>query len=186
MPTMYAAITNTTEWVSGKKENTSAGSRLEMWKASYMIIKENPLIGIGRGNYKQHKQILIDQGKIDRSISGYKHPHNEYFTNFVEMGIVGLLAFILVMLTPIMYFLNIFKYSPFDKEERLLAVAGLLTTMHYLFYSLSSGVFDLQHTALFYSVFMVIIVGLIGPALIISNSHLKGGFYRFGRDSSYY
>ena len=142
------------------KSTTSSGARLEMWKASYEIIKENPMIGVGKGNYKEHVQVLVGQGKVDEFVARFDHPHNEYIANFLELGIVGLLALILVFLSPISYFLNTIKHHTFDQQERVLAVAGLILVLHYSFYSLTAGVFAHQSTTLFYSIFLVIIIGL--------------------------
>jgi O-antigen ligase len=153
------AVTNVISWAESGKSNTSSGTRLEMWKASYEIIKENPMIGVGKGNYKEHVQALVNQGKVDKIVARFDHPHNEYIANFLELGIVGLLALILVLLSPIRYFLNTIKHNAFDQKERVLAVAGLILVLHYSFYSLTAGVFVHQSTTLFYSIFLVIIIG---------------------------
>jgi O-antigen ligase len=141
--------------------NTSAGARLEMWKASFEVIKENPIIGVGEDNYKKHQKELIDQGKISKFVGKFAHPHGEYITSLVEQGGIGLLAFILVLLMPIKYFLNHIKSKLYTNESTILVTPGLIIILHYLFYSVTSGVFDHQSTALFYSVFMAIIIGLI-------------------------
>jgi O-antigen ligase len=154
------AVTNVISWAENGKSNTSSGVRLEMWRASYEIIKENPMIGVGKGNYKEHVQVLVNQGKVDEIVASFDHPHNEYITNFLELGIVGLLALILVFLSPISYFLNTIKHHACDQQERVLAVAGLILVLHYSFYSLTAGVFAHQSTTLFYSIFLVIIIGL--------------------------
>ena len=48
--TIDLAIVNTTLWVQNGQANTSSGARLEMWKASFEVIKENPIIGVGEDN----------------------------------------------------------------------------------------------------------------------------------------
>jgi O-antigen ligase len=155
------AKTNIASWVVDGTSNTSAGARLEMWKASFEVIKENPIIGVGEDNYKKHQKELIDQGKISKFVGKFAHPHGEYITSLVEQGGIGLLAFILVLLMPIKYFLNHIKSKLYTNESTILVTPGLIIILHYLFYSVTSGVFDHQSTALFYSVFMAIIIGLI-------------------------
>ena len=154
------AVTNVISWGESGKSTTSSGARLEMWKASYEIIKENPMIGIGRGNYKEHVQVLVNQGKVDKIVASFDHPHNEYIVNFLELGVTGLMALILVFLLPLRHFLNTIKHHAFDQKERVLAVSGLILVLHYSFYSLTAGVFAHQSTTLFYSIFLVIIIGL--------------------------
>jgi len=116
-----------------------------MWKASFEVIKENPIIGVGEDNYAKYQKKLIDQGKIDKFAGNFLHPHGEYITSLVEQGIIGLLAFIFVLLTPIMFFLNINKYNLFNNQERALVASGMLIILHFGFYSFTASVilFDL-------------------------------------------
>ncbi|MBT4731862.1 O-antigen ligase family protein [Candidatus Woesearchaeota archaeon] len=99
------ALKNTTSWVQNGQANTSSGARLEMWKASYQVIKENPFFGVGEDNYSKYQQILVNQGKVSKSVEGFLHPHGEYVTSLVEQGFIGLIAFISVLLTPLIYLL---------------------------------------------------------------------------------
>jgi O-antigen ligase len=155
------ALKNTTSWVQNGQANTSSGARLEMWKASYQVIKENPFFGVGEDNYSKYQQILVNQGKVSKSVEGFLHPHGEYVTSLVEQGFIGLIAFISVLLTPLIYLLCRIKLNKNSYRQRVLTTSGLLIILHYAFYSVTSGVFDHQSTALFYSVFMVVILGLI-------------------------
>ena len=154
------ALKNTTSWAQNGQANTSSGARLEMWKASFEVIKENPIIGVGEDNYAKHQKRLIEQGRIDKSVGNFLHPHGEYITSLVEQGIIGLLAFIFVLLAPIMFFLNIIKYKLFNYQERALAASGMLIILHFGFYSFTATVFAHQSTTLFFAVFLVIIIGL--------------------------
>jgi len=162
------ATDNVVQWSESGRSNTSSGARLEMWKASYQVIKEKPFFGVGEDNYSKYQQILIDQGKISKSVEGFLHPHGEYITSLVEQGFIGLLAFIAVLFTPLKYLLHSIRVNKSNYKQRALMIAGLIIVLHYAFYSVTSGVFDHQSTALFYSVFMVIIFGLIK-----SNSRAK-------------
>ncbi len=156
-----SAIVNTALWFQNGKVNTSPGARLEMWKASFEVIKENPIIGVGEDNYAKYQKKLIDQGKIDKFAGNFLHPHGEYITSLVEQGIIGLLAFIFALLAPIMLFLNIIKYNLFNNQERALVASGMLIILHFGFYSFTATVFAHQSTTLFFAVFLVIIIGLL-------------------------
>ena len=161
------AINNTEAWFDSGWANSSSGARLEMWKASFEVIKENPIIGVGEDNYAKHQQKLIDQGKIDKFVGHFAHPHGEYITSLVEQGFIGLLAFIAVLFVPLKYLLYRITLNQDDYGQRILITSGLLIVLHYAFYSVTSGVFDHQSTALFYSAFMAIILGLIKSNLRI-------------------
>jgi O-antigen ligase len=156
-----SAIVNTALWFQNGQANTSPGARLEMWKASFEVIKENPIIGVGEDNYAKYQKKLIDQGKIDKFAGNFLHPHGEYITSLVEQGIIGLLAFIFVLLTPIMLFLNIIKYNLFNNQERALVASGMLIILHFGFYSFTASVFAHQSTTLFFVIFLAIIIGFL-------------------------
>jgi O-antigen ligase len=155
------ATSNVAQWSENGKSSTSAGARLEMWKASYHVIKENPFFGVGEDNYSKYQQILINQGKVSKAVEGFLHPHGEYVTSLVEQGFIGLLAFISVLLAPLTYLLCRIKSNKNSYRLKVLTTSGLLIILHYAVYSVTSGVFDHQSTALFYSVFMATILGLI-------------------------
>ena len=154
-----AALSNVASWVESSKSNTSAGARLEMWKASYMIVSKNPLIGVGEDNYAKHQKKLIDSGEIDEFVGNFTHPHNEYIASLIEQGVIGLLAFILLLLFPLKYILVIIKLEVSNSCQRLLATVGMFVILHYLFYSFTATVFAHQSTALFFSTILSVVIG---------------------------
>jgi O-antigen ligase len=154
-----AALNNVASWVESGKSNTSAGARLEMWKASFMIVKEAPLIGVGEGNYAKYQKKLIDRGEISEAIGNFSHPHNEYITSLIEQGAIGLLSFVLLLLFPLKYILVTIKQEASSSQQGLLAIVGMLVILHYLFYSFTSNVFAHQSTALFFSSMLAIVIG---------------------------
>ena len=155
-----AAFNNVASWVESGKSSTSAGARLEMWKASYEIIKQYPVIGVGEGNYGKHQKKMIDRGEIDKFVSRFAHPHSEYIASLIEQGSIGLLAFFMVLIAPIKRALDIMHYQH-RYAHRVLTSTTLVIVLHYAFYSFTSGVFDHQSSTLFYAAFMAIVLGLM-------------------------
>lgn len=83
--------------------------RLEFWKTSIYLIKQNPIFGVGTGDiddaFKQaYKQMKSPLGEKYRLKS-----HNEYLRITVLFGIFGLIWFITVLLYPI-FSLRKFNY----------------------------------------------------------------------------
>lgn len=73
----------------------SAAERLTLWKNSYSIAKENPLIGVGPGNWKIHFSGL--EGPPNRVALGRKvvvRAHNVYIEILCEMGVLGLIMYL--------------------------------------------------------------------------------------------
>jgi O-antigen ligase len=154
-----AALNNVVSWSESGKTNTSAGARLEMWKISYIIIKDNTLIGVGEDNYAKHQKKIIDKGEVSKFVGNFSHPHNEYITSLIEQGAIGLLAFILLLLFPLKYLFVSMKLEIFNFHQRQLVIVGMFLILHYLFYSFTATVFAHQSTALFFAVILVVIIG---------------------------
>lgn len=114
----------------------SVGGRLEMYKTSLNIIKNNPVIGVGPGRY--HKTVLgyINDGKADKAIEIYQYPHNDYLTVATCGGLLGLLAFIfMAYLFPIVI---IYRYSG-NKTGEPLFWAGMVIISGFMVFSLTNS-----------------------------------------------
>ena len=83
--------------------NTSVGTRLELWKAGWLLATENPLLGIGSGEFKGALEEKISEGKI-KKIELYTHAHNEPLQILISTGIVGFIAYILLYAGSAYYF----------------------------------------------------------------------------------
>lgn len=60
---------------------SSAGERVWLWEQGLTLLRENPIFGVGRGQFARR----VDLGLI---------AHNNYVQNFAETGMVGFLCFI--------------------------------------------------------------------------------------------
>ena len=80
--------------------------RFEMWWFSGMVFLEDPLFGIGRGNYTAVADEYIKQGKIHPDVGNHAHPHNAYAEVLVSRGIIGLCIFLLMLFYPLYFFFS--------------------------------------------------------------------------------
>ena len=76
-------------------QHTSLSSRLEIWNASVLMIKDHLVLGIGLGNFKKsyHDYVVKALGKAPYEWSVIL-PHNLYLAFWLNLGILGLIAFI--------------------------------------------------------------------------------------------
>jgi len=154
------AIQNAVGYFEGGVANSSGGARLEMWKAAIEVISKNPVLGVGENNFNQQVALMIGDGKVDGFVGNFNHPHNEYLSNLVEQGAVGLMALLLLFLAPLkIYYKNLQQGSD---ETRFLMLSGFFIIVLYMGFSLTSGVFDHQIGALFYTIMFSIIMGMYG------------------------
>ncbi len=73
-------------------EVTSLGARIDMWRLSVQSMAKHPVLGSGTGSYPVlAKEAFHSQGVLD--VQGV-HPHNQFLFFGVELGLVGLLAYV--------------------------------------------------------------------------------------------
>ena len=111
------AITETLSY--SDKSYTSVGLRINFTKNSLEVIKKNPIIGSGTGDFP------IEYKKINEitAIPNTKNPHNMYILIVIELGIIGLISM-----------LSIFYYQiklSFNSSNRFIRDVGI--TLPFLF-----------------------------------------------------
>jgi O-antigen ligase len=92
---------------TGGVEERSAGARLAFWKAGTQAFLDSPLIGYG---WSKHKKVaysyLPDGGRVFEKrgspLKGNKHLHADILDIGVSGGLVGLLAYGLILLAPLL------------------------------------------------------------------------------------
>lgn len=88
---------------------SSSSVRLEIWTISWAFIRENPLLGIGLGQfqpaYEQRAAAILGRPPLDPQVP---HPHNIWAAFWLNTGLLGLLAF--CWLTAAAYFRP--RFSP--------------------------------------------------------------------------
>jgi len=154
------AVEETTSYIDARKSNNSVGGRLEMWKSASYIFKENPIFGVGEGNFKEKNAELIDRGLINPDIASYNHPHSEFITTLVEQGLIGLSILLFLFFNPLLKCYQVFKNEKANNDSNIPLVLVISLILHYIFYSIANGVFDHQNTTLFFAAFVTIGMGL--------------------------
>lgn len=87
------------------RSGDSVSQRLTIWKAGWEAAKTNPIFGHGPQNRFSAIIPYFTDSELKKS-----HLHNTLLTHLVSGGVVGLLSFLTVILSPIA--LLIFKVSP--------------------------------------------------------------------------
>nr|HPM42616.1 O-antigen ligase family protein [Candidatus Omnitrophota bacterium] len=96
------------------QEETDSGriGRFSAWNAARMMIKESPLIGIGRGNFVQYWQANYEPG-----VYGYQVAHNIMYQVTSEIGFAGLLCFLFFSLAGILEYRSMKKIFGLQLEK---------------------------------------------------------------------
>jgi len=87
--------------IANSGERSSFASRLTIWKSAGLMIQNNPLFGIGPGNFQEK---YLEYQKYFSSYLEWSapHPHNVFLAFWLESGFVGLIGFIILLI----YFLR--------------------------------------------------------------------------------
>jgi len=77
-------------------QDRSGQIRIAMWKEATELLKDRPILGAGLTSYTKravpyHKQVNGENIEI------FHHPHNIFLTIWVNLGILGLIGFLLIL-----------------------------------------------------------------------------------------
>jgi len=99
--------------------------RLNLWKACLLGFLENPLFGVGPGNFiNVYPRIAV---KYNLDVKAQNYPHSSFLGTLVETGLVGFIPFILINLYILITALeNYFFYSRNLNKMRFLNFIVLL------------------------------------------------------------
>ena len=77
-----------------KKEGTfrAADVRWSIWECSWDVIGEHPIFGVGTGDVRDS----LTQKQIEAGLPSF-NSHNQFLNTWVAVGIVGLLAFVMIL-----------------------------------------------------------------------------------------
>ncbi|WP_158589000.1 O-antigen ligase family protein [Alginatibacterium sediminis] len=81
----------------------SIGIRLSMYKTGYQIFKQAPIIGIGKDGIDRTLDQMLSESLISPSVHRYARMtlHNGYLDYLVRNGVVGLIVFLMVLISPL-------------------------------------------------------------------------------------
>ena len=109
----------------------SFGRRMAIWKFSWMMITDHPLLGSGIGTFKyntlKYQAEFFSQGD-NRSLYPYgiaHNTHNEYLQIWAELGIIGLGIFLWMVISYFYYGLKFLKKAK-DNYYKQGTIIGLM------------------------------------------------------------
>lgn len=136
---------------SGGNADTSIGIRLQLWKAAFHLIAQNPVFGVGADGFRGAMDGLSASGFITPIAAGYGkgEVHNEILAHTVRFGIFGLASILAVYFVPFVIFLRAARSK--IHQQNVAAMMGMCVTLGFFVFGLTVETFDLKMTAAFYS-----------------------------------
>ena len=150
----------TKEWQGGK--GNSLGTRLLLWENAIDSIKAKPLLGWGKYGIDEYLKEKLAKGEITESIYQVQkdtHAHNQFLQELMTKGLLGLIAFLGILLVPLRVFRKAFINN--SLEVKAVAASGVMLVLSSIDYSLSQAFFMHNSGMSFYMVFMAILLGVV-------------------------
>lgn len=116
------------------EEINGVSNRIQKWKASSLVIKENFFLGVGTGDANDHLFQAYRQIDFEEGIKRKYNAHNEYFQEFIRHGIIGLV----ILLSLYIYSISL-AIKRRDKIYLFFMVAILAFSFTESFLSLQKG-----------------------------------------------
>ena len=83
---------------SAVESTTSSGIRLGLWRRALQSISQHPLAGSGVGSWStEYNRLQREQNPAHKDIAGNGNPHQEYLLWGVQLGIPGILLFVVLI-----------------------------------------------------------------------------------------
>ena len=115
------AVREYQEWVPGQGTPASIGIRLNFYLVTYEIIREHPLLGVGTGGFEEAYRKKI----AGTNLAPSSNPHNEYLMIGAQLGIVGVIAFLAMLV--VLWRLSARLKSEFERDlARALVISYVL------------------------------------------------------------
>ena len=143
--------------VNDETRNTSVGIRLEMWKAAWIIFKENPVVGGGWGDYMSKVQVLVDNGVVNKGAAKFYHPHNQFMSALAKGGLLGFLAISILFIFPAIIFYRSISHNASVGTQGV-ALAGLTLVVGYVCFSLTESILERSRSIIFFSFYLAVLM----------------------------
>lgn len=135
------------------QSNSSIGERLEFHAYTLKLIKEHPILGYGTGSFHYEYQKYTGFSGVRAT----RHPHNDYYWIWVELGITGVIMLLLILASGLYY-----AYKLKSVEGKF----AIIILLSYAICALQGGAFTDNISS---AAFIVIMAILLAP----------GGLYQF-------
>ena len=156
------------QYFAGGWEESSIGERFELWRGALVMIQEQPVTGVGLGNYNEWLRNLVEQGRLDRQVEDHGHAHNEFLMWWATAGIAGFLGVAAALLGPLIYFTRqaVRRAGPGPADARLrrhqsCSLAGSLIATQTVIFCLFDAFFYVQFASVYYALTMATLIGLV-------------------------
>ena len=114
-------------------------NRLKSWSLTLEMIGDNPLTGVGAGNWQLEAPKYYPGRFSDREELNWVRPHNDFLWIFAEKGLIGFGIYLAIFAITFYYLLQVLRLGNRDEKRIALALVAGLTGY------LAASVFDFPY-----------------------------------------
>lgn len=148
--------------ISNVATDASNLERINRWSAALRMFEERPMLGFGPGTYKfyyapyQHSSQLTI---ISTNFGDLGNAHSEYFGPLAEMGVLGLITFLLIIGIAIYKFIVVY-YDTKSREMQLVLMGAFLGFITYVVHGTLNNYLDLDKANVPFWGFLALLVAI--------------------------
>ncbi|QFY79263.1 hypothetical protein DUD43_16955 [Alcaligenes faecalis] len=143
----------------GSSSSSSLGARFAIWGATWEILKDQPVLGVGEVQFRQALKEKSQAGLIGEVAAGLANTHNTFLEVWVWYGGLALLSLLLAMLSAAWYFLSFIRHV--DSVLRSYALGGLCLIGGYVIYGQTQIMLIRNNTLLFFLLSLAVLMALM-------------------------
>lgn len=142
--------------------DTSVCIRLQLWRASWQMFKDNPfLANAGSSKFVPRLEELHKQGIVSAfTKSDFGEPHNDLFYALANYGLMGLISFLAIYSVPAIIFARRLTTRETATELRVAAAMGLVVCTGFIIFGLTEAMFRSMRMLSFYAVLVAWLLAL--------------------------
>jgi len=150
------------ESITNISSDPSNLERINRWQSAFRMYSERPFFGWGPGTYQfvyAPFQRAREKTIISTNAGDLGNSHSEYFGPLSEEGMLGMLAFLGIVITVISTGMRVYKRAK-DKEIKLLSLITLLALITYFIHGMMNNFLDTDKASVPFWGFIAILVAL--------------------------
>ena len=132
-------------------------TRIRLWETAIRMFKEHPILGVGNGNFVSYYDAYIKKYPELYIYYEYKRypTHNSYLKVLSELGILGIVPFILILSFSIINYIK-FIVKRSNDLYKYMCMGFLASTVAFLFMNLSENLFFVPNVTACFWIFLAI------------------------------
>lgn len=133
--------------------------RFSLWNLAYVNFKENPILGVGYGNYKAvgKKEHYINYVSSKATFANPRRAHSDFLEKLAETGIIGFLLYVALFLFPLLLFIKIMRREK-DFTQQFFFFIVFLSALAYTFDALLNFPLERAPVQLFFVLAVVFVL----------------------------